>query len=68
MLGQKQGCAVESLAGFVEDAGEGLEDVRDLGGDVEDDVHAGSDRSCRQAHLPAPGSSASLLAQSVRLP
>ncbi|WP_161780878.1 hypothetical protein [Amycolatopsis orientalis] len=41
MLGEKKGGAVEGLAGFVEQADEGLEDVWHAGRDVQDDVDVG---------------------------
>jgi hypothetical protein len=41
VLGEEQGSTVEGLVGFVEDTRVGLEDVRHIGGHVEDDVHAG---------------------------
>jgi hypothetical protein len=42
VLADEQRRAVQCLVGFVQRAtGEGLEDVRHVGGDVQDDVHPG---------------------------
>lgn len=50
VLGEEEGGPVEGLIGFIEQAGEGLEDVRHASRDVQDDVDLGVPGTLGQAH------------------